>query len=475
MPFQWRVKQLGGILRGREVSRCLVVASACPAAAATRALVEASLEKASIGFSVHCMQDEEWPSAAAVDGLAREARAGGAQAVVGVGADGVLDAAKATALVTNLLDAGQSVERFLGAGLDGAAPTCSRLPMVAVVTRPTLAGCSGRCLLWNDDQLVPLRIAGTGSHAGIGPGLPPTVAIVDHEHALGFRATRTGLTHEQHNLGVGASALAAIVDMRLATASTIKAAMLEDASAVGVTAVRSVLADPVHCAIDGLLATRVAAIACLDSDATAYAKASTIHALACAAAGALPPSPARAARCLPYSSLAAAFLPAVLRAVARSGSEEERAAIASLAAEVLPSTAVGVAAGGGQEALELAEYLESRYLELSMPTVRQLLQGGDSTAQQGGDSSTRSGEPEPQPQFVANLIAISVWNHALVRRNGARALPVWFADVDRILAVVRVAVGDADAAVESGGGSGGGKWENVAVDESSSRRPIHNR
>ena len=54
--------------------------------------------------------------------------------------------------------------------------------MVAVLTRASLAGCSGRCLLWHEGQLLTLRVQGDSSHWGIGPGLPPTVEIVDAKH-----------------------------------------------------------------------------------------------------------------------------------------------------------------------------------------------------------------------------------------------------------------------------------------------------
>ena len=451
MPFQWRIKQLGSILAGRGVERCLVVASACPSAQATVDLVRDSLRKTSISFIQRQMADNQWPTADFVDGMARDVRDDGGQAVVGVGADGVLDAAKATSLLAYVQQGGtpSSAEQFLGHGPDGAAPTCSRLPMVAVVTRPTLASASGRCLLWHDGQLVPLRIAGTGSHLGIGPGLPPTVAIVD-QLALGFRrggSRSVGPMEEQSNLCVGASALAAIVDMRLATAGTIKALMLEEAAATGVTSIRSVLADPMHCAVDGLLATQVAAIACLDSDATAYGKVSTIHALACAAVGSLPPSEARPAGCVPYSSLCCAFLPAVLRAVAANGSEAEQHAMTSLASTLLwrPRDATATeddSTAPAATALDLARYLEGRYAELRMPSVRQLLLGRASTNVDGVQDGGGGGARAEGERYLANLISISVWNHALVRRNGARQLPLWFDDIDDVMAVVRRAVDD---------------------------------
>ena len=87
-----------------------------------------------------------------------------------------------------------------GVGVD-AAPPSSRLPMVAVPTRASLSGCSGRCLIWDEGQLLTLRVQGDWSHWGIGPGLPPTVEIVDAQHALGVRS---GMTQEQHTLVTGA-------------------------------------------------------------------------------------------------------------------------------------------------------------------------------------------------------------------------------------------------------------------------------
>ena len=112
MPFQWRVNQLGSILRGRGVDKCTLIQSNCPSITTTREAVATSLGEAGISCTQHEMGDEEWPAAQTVDAMVRDARESGAQACVGVGADGVLDAAKATSLLTGL-PASAAAEDFL--------------------------------------------------------------------------------------------------------------------------------------------------------------------------------------------------------------------------------------------------------------------------------------------------------------------------------------------------------------------------
>eukprot|EP01046_Picozoa_sp_COSAG06_P059491 COSAG06_NODE_12322_length_1395_cov_3.625000_1_plen_398_part_10 len=371
MPFQWQVKQLGSILRGRGVHQCLVITTTCGSARGARELALASLDKASIRYTELEMDDARWPTVATVQDAVFDSRELAAQAVVGIGADGVLDAAKAASVLSRV--AHDSPAQFLGGLGREAVPPSSQLPMVAVLTRPSLAGSSGRCLVWNENQLAPLRIQGDSSHWGIGPGLPPTVEIVDAQHALGSGSST--LSREQHTLVTGAAALAAIVDMRLATAHTIKADMLRDSTHSAVASIRSVLADPAHCEIDALSATRVAGMATTNTDATAYAHVPVLHALACAAAGALPPSPPDGS--LPYVGLNAAFLPAVLRAVGAGGSPEEQAAVDSLAESLLLQHSNGEdtpeAAAAAPSAIGLARYLDDRFETLCMPTVRELL------------------------------------------------------------------------------------------------------
>ena len=136
------------------------------------------------------MGDSEWASVATVDALVREAREMGAQAVVAVGADGVIDAAKAVAVLTRV--GHESAEQFLldRNTLGDAAPPASRLPTVAVLTRPTLTGCSGRCLLRHHSQLVPLPPAGPG------PGAGSAGRSTGSTGSGGSGATRLGLLFE---------------------------------------------------------------------------------------------------------------------------------------------------------------------------------------------------------------------------------------------------------------------------------------
>ena len=429
MPFEWQCRQLGSILRGRGVHHCLLLATSAHAAGATRIAAAASLTKASIGFEERRMGDSEWASVATVDALVREAREMGAQAVVAVGADGVIDAAKAVAVLTRV--GHESAEQFLldRNTLGDAAPPASRLPTVAVLTRPTLTGCSGRCLLRHHSQLVPLRVQGDSGHFDIGPGLPATVEIVDPKHALGL-PEGSGRTVEQETLTVGSAALASIVDMRLATAHTIKAQMLAESSAAGVSAVRAVLDNPAQTQIDALLASRAAGMAQTDVDATAYGHVPILHAMACAATGAVPPSEQEDDGAVPYSSLSAALLPAVLRAAGRSGAEAEQEALSQLAEAILDGSGGEHAEGKrGYErsAVGLAAYLDDRSAALELPRLRTLLHDGATAGELEGEGL---GGP-----FAAELVAAAVWTSALVRQE-ARGLPQWCASIDDVTAIV---------------------------------------
>ena len=162
--------------------------------------------------------------------------------------------------------------------------------------------------------------------------------------------------------------------------------------------------------------------------------------MASAAAGALPPSAAREAGCLPYSPLCATFLPAVLRAVDAGGCEREQEAIASLAEVILSgSRGESDAAKKGYErtAAGLASYLDRLYSDHRIPGVRALLVGDEhedsSTSQEDGGGTTGRGVTVP---FAAQLIAVAVWNSPQVRGNGARELPQWFSSIDCVTDIV---------------------------------------
>lgn len=442
MPFQWHIKQLGSILRGRGVHQCLVVTTNCALARSACALAKTSLENVGIRFTCFEVDDAQWPTVSTVRNAVADSRELAAQAVVGIGADGVLDTAKATAALSRLQH--DSPAQFIaGVGHD-AAPPSMRLPMVAVLTRPSLAGSSGRCLLWHDNQLSPLQIQGDSSHWGIGPGLPPTVEIVDPQHALGVPsvAKGTALSREQQSLLAGATALAAIVDMRLSTSHTIKAEMLRDSTHAALSSIRVVFSDPARCEVDALSAVRVAGMATTDTDATAYAQAPVIHALACAAGGALPPCPDGI---FPYANLCAAFVPAVLRAVETGGSADEKAAMASLANSVMTSERAE------RSARSLARYLDERYSDFDIPSAHELLNEAfgvrvdplQSDSVDGrewrslllGDDQCITGE-RGSVDHTAKLVALSVFNSPQVRGNGSRALPYWFDSIDKVLTVV---------------------------------------
>ena len=179
--------------------------------------------------------------------------------------------------------------------------------------------------------------------------------------------------------------------------------MGSDSTASAVTSIRSVLHDPARCEIDALAATRVAGMATTDTDATAYGHVSILHAMACAAGGALPPSEARPPRCLPYSSLIAMCLPSVLRTVHRRGSTEETDAMNALAESLLGGGSGPNLDGGYERTADgLARFLDMRFADLSVPTVRGLLLDESS-----GDSDAS--------EAVEHLVALAVFNSPLVR------------------------------------------------------------
>eukprot|EP01047_Picozoa_sp_COSAG01_P100561 COSAG01_NODE_30402_length_616_cov_2.278530_2_plen_129_part_01 len=121
MPFQWEVRQLGQLLRGRGVHQCLLLASACPSAAEARIAAGRSLDKAEIRYAELQMPDAQWPTVHTVGEAVSLSRELAAQAVVGIGADGVLDAAKATSILSRVQH--ESAAQFL-AGVGG----CVRSP-----------------------------------------------------------------------------------------------------------------------------------------------------------------------------------------------------------------------------------------------------------------------------------------------------------------------------------------------------------
>lgn len=239
------------------------------------------------------------------------------------------------------------------------------------------------------------------------------------------------------------------MDLHLTTADTVKAVMLRDSTAAAVTALRSALADPGRCEIDALVATRIAGMATIDTDATAYASVPVLHALSSSCAGALP-SPAAVAPTAdaapgdddgvyPYYELSALFLPAVLRAVDVAGSYEEKAAMAGLAESVV----LGHRSEGDDHAAtellsgrDLATYLDSKYKEHGMPTIRALLRVRRSSGQILLARRAAVGHPPADVDYTARLIALAVFNSALVRDSGSRSLPSWFQSIDDVLALV---------------------------------------
>ena len=187
------------------------------------------------------------------------------------------------------------------------------------------------------------------------------------------------------------------------------------------------LDNPAETQIDALLAGRAAGMAQTDVDATAYGHVPILHAMACAATGAVPPSEREDDGAVPYSSLSAALLPAVLRAAGRSGAEAEQEALSQLAEAILDGSGGEHAEGKrGYErsAAGLAAYLDDRSAALELPRLRPLLH----------DGATGEGEGLGGP-FAAELVAAAVWTSALVRQE-ARGLPQWCASIDDVTAIV---------------------------------------
>lgn len=107
------------------------------------------------------------------------------------------------------------------------------IPSTATAAIPTS---SGRILLWDpgSKELVSLMVRGPGPW-GVGVGLPPQMRIVDPnvlEESTGSGKTATS-SQAQHNLLSASAALALMLDMKLATAHTIKNKMLSESVAAG--------------------------------------------------------------------------------------------------------------------------------------------------------------------------------------------------------------------------------------------------
>lgn len=91
------LKQLGALMVGRRVERCLLVLDS-NAGGATRELAERSLTAAAIDFSIfECASRETSASLAEADAASAAARDCGAQAIIGLGDSNLLNLSKAAA------------------------------------------------------------------------------------------------------------------------------------------------------------------------------------------------------------------------------------------------------------------------------------------------------------------------------------------------------------------------------------------
>eukprot|EP00746_Dinoflagellata_sp_MGD_P126290 gnl/MRDRNA2_/MRDRNA2_61183_c0_seq1.p1 gnl/MRDRNA2_/MRDRNA2_61183_c0~~gnl/MRDRNA2_/MRDRNA2_61183_c0_seq1.p1 ORF type:complete len:340 (+),score=48.50 gnl/MRDRNA2_/MRDRNA2_61183_c0_seq1:280-1299(+) len=334
-----------------------------------------------------------------VDALSMVARNYQAQAIIGLGSGDVLDLSKAVAALTPRED-NEVCDEF-SATSRGRKLICPSevLPLALVPTTATTAATSGRCLLRDPDseQLVPLLVRGPGPW-GVGVGLQPQICIVDP------KVQEKAMQYALHNLVAAAAATALVLDMRLATAHTIKATMLNESVAAGVTSARSVLSQPEYCGLDASNAAQVSGCAAADTDATAGATLSICHTLACCMRGFY--FQTRPSDCPGYSDLLAALLPAVLRTVACAGSDTERHAADQLAIDILQRVDANCS--------DLAQWLEDRYDQHGFHGLQ-----SEKLACRG---------------HHAELYAIDVWNSPLL---DLRPLPIWLDGAVSIIEMLR--------------------------------------
>ena len=160
----YSLRQLGGLLRGRQIGRCLLLTDQT-ASATSRQHAAESLSKAGIEYTsleVRQSADEPGPALADADFAAAQARDYQASAVVALGGDDALHLSKAVAaLASQGADARCMDYATTPDGCRMVCPT-EMLFVAAVPTTATSAATGGRCLLWDGkcEQLVSLMVQG---------------------------------------------------------------------------------------------------------------------------------------------------------------------------------------------------------------------------------------------------------------------------------------------------------------------------
>jgi len=375
------LKRLGAFARAERAERCLLVVDSS-VGEGVRGQAEDSLKQAGLEYKVHPIQRQfRWPHGAQVREAVEVAEDFAPNAVVGLGAGGTLDVSKAVSAVYGRQHGRRERLREIDRILAGRGPPLEpplALPTLLVPTTPSVASTSGRVLLLpdrNDAQmcLTPLVVAGPRA-VGVGVGLQARRVVADPTiTACSANAPVTA--------AAAAHALSIFVDGVTSAAGTLKAKMLWDDIAEGLTSTRTALKEPSAAHIDALLATMAAGQSASDADANAYGGLSCLHELSCIAAVSW--------KELPFASVSASLVPPMLRIWATHANEAERESLEQLAAAVLVRE--------GCSLDELADWVSARLLEAGVPRLGASAPKKADAAAVAGPSETASSFPSSSP------------------------------------------------------------------------------
>jgi len=316
------IHKIGSIALARRVQQCLLVTA--PHRAST--LVEASLKSAGITVDTFSVaKGLRWPLPQIADQISHAANTASAQCIIGVGSGAVLDLAKAGAALAGAASQRATHEgsaaHLLGSPEGFAITPGTSLLTLLVPTTACVAATSGRVLLQDAVQhhsLLPLVVAGPGP-LGVGVGLQASEVLAD-----------ICVTSQQSRTSTAAAAVHAMstfVDGMISAAGTIKAKMLWQDMASGLTSARAALLQPDEARADAMYAALAAGSASSDADANARGCLCIIHALSCVAATAW--------GSISFPAVSAALLPPVLRALSSLACDQTTQNIQQVAAAVL--------------------------------------------------------------------------------------------------------------------------------------------
>jgi len=365
------VEELGSLILSRGVKHCLVLSEQGCGNRARDALcgIAKSLNSAGVTAEVlHVAATDggrrPGPKAASTAaGVARRVRA---QAVVGVGAGGILDLAKAAAITaawsphedntsgrcytdSAMLRGGAAPLRRLGEGFFTKSDRSLRTFLVP--TTATVAAASKRVLLQDLEaggSLVPLANVESGAQQCRVP-IPALIEIVGDTKLVSHQSAAATMAAATHALGTFVDAALASAGRPGTPVPRLWRLLWWDMTA-GLASTVAAMKDPMA-KEDALRAALCAGSAASTVDASTHRGLSVVHTLACVVAGSCPD--------LPFPAVVAALLPPVLRVWGVHSSPEEFAALTSVCEGILRRRL--------SSANELASWVEERCASAGVP------------------------------------------------------------------------------------------------------------